>query len=253
MSKDLFSTQAADYAKWRPGYPKELINYIVSHVKHHNTAWDCATGNGQAATLLAEHFDKILATDLSNEQLKYAKQHPKITYTQSPAEHTPFESNTFDLITVAQAYHWIDHQKFCEEARRVCKPGAIVAVWGYDLCFTPDKTVNELIRKFYTETVGPYWDAARKLVDLQYKTVYFDFNEIPVSEQFSIKMTWSIRDLEGYLNSWSSVQKYIKVNGHSPVEAFINEVRRQWPRQEELSFEFPLFLRMGSVTRSLGH
>jgi len=247
MTKDLFSTQAASYAKWRPGYPKEFIDYIVSHVTHKHTAWDCACGNGQAAILLAEHFDKILATDLSTEQLKYARPHPKITYSQSTAEHTPFASNTFDLITVAQAYHWIDHEKFCAEAKRVGKPGAIVAVWGYNLCFTPDKAVNELIRKFYTETVGPYWDAARKLVDLEYKTVYFGFNEIPVNKQFSIKMQWSIRDLEGYLNSWSSVQKFIKVNGHSPVEAFIDEVSNHWPKQEELSFEFPLFLRLGSV------
>ncbi|HYC29973.1 MAG TPA: class I SAM-dependent methyltransferase, partial [Chitinophagaceae bacterium] len=235
------------YAKWRPGYPKEFIEYIVSHVKDHDTAWDCATGNGQAAILLAEHFDKIFATDLSEQQLKYAKQHPKITYSQSPAEHTQFEPNTFDLVTVAQAYHWLDHQKFCEEAKRVCKPGAIVAVWGYNLCTTPDRIVNFLVRQFYTETVGPYWDDARKLVDEEYKTVYFGFNEIPAREQFSIKMHWSIRDLEGYLNSWSSVQNYIRVKGHNPVEAFIDEMYNHWPHQEELLFEFPLFLRLGSV------
>jgi ubiquinone/menaquinone biosynthesis C-methylase UbiE len=247
MSKDLFSSQAADYAQWRPGYPNELIEYIVSFVQHRKTAWDCATGNGQAAILLAEHMDHVFATDLSTQQLQYAKQHPKITYTQGPAEHTQFEASTFDLVTVAQAYHWFDHQAFCNEANRVCKPGAIVAVWGYALCFTPDATLNELIRRFYLETTGPYWDAARKYVDEQYKSLYFGFNEIPVDKQFSIKMQWSQRDLEGYLSSWSSVQKYIKVNGHNPVEHFIDEVSNHWPRQEELQFEFPLFLRLGRV------
>src|SRR5215213_1501492 len=110
MPKDFFSKQAADYAKWRPGYPKELIEYIISFVQHRNTAWDCATGNGQAAILLADHMDHVFATDLSAEQLKYAKPHPKITYSQSSAEHTQFEPNTFDLVTVAQSYHWLDHK-----------------------------------------------------------------------------------------------------------------------------------------------
>ncbi len=247
MPKDLFSTQAASYAKWRPGYPKELIEYIISFVQDRDTAWDCATGNGQAAILLAEHMNKVLATDLSNEQLKYAKPHPKIIYSQSPAEHTSFADNTFDLVTVAQAYHWFDHEAFCKEASRVCKPGAVVAVWGYNLCSTHSATINELIRRFYTETTGPYWDAARKLVDQEYKTVYFGFNEIPVAQHFSIHMKWSIRDLEGYLSSWSSVQKYIKVNGQNPVEPFIDEVSEHWPQQEELAFEFPLFLRMGKA------
>jgi ubiquinone/menaquinone biosynthesis C-methylase UbiE len=249
MTKDLFSSQAADYAKWRPGYPKEFIDYIVSHVKQKNTAWDCATGNGQAAIMLAEYFDHVFATDLSKEQLKHARLHPKITYSQSTAEHTQFAPNTFDLVTVAQAYHWIDHEKFCGEVNRVCKSGAIVAVWGYNLGVTPYNAINELIQRFYTETTGPYWDPARKLVDLEYKSVYFGFNEIPVSEKFFIKTQWSIRDFEGYLNSWSSVQKYKQVNGHNPVEPFIDEVSNHWPQQEELQFEFALFLRIGSIIK----
>lgn len=247
MPKDFFSKQAADYAKWRPGYPKELIEYITSFVQHRDTAWDCATGNGQAAILLADHMNHVFATDLSAEQLKYAKPHPKITYSQSAAEHTQFQPNTFDLVTVAQSYHWFDHKAFCNEATRICKPGAVVAVWGYNLCYTPDTVINELIRRFYTETTGPYWDPARKFVDQEYKPLYFGFNEIPVDKKFSIKMQWSLRDLEGYLNSWSSVQKYIKVNGHNPVEAFIDEVHNHWPQQDELQFEFPLFIRLGRV------
>jgi ubiquinone/menaquinone biosynthesis C-methylase UbiE len=247
MPKDLFSEQAADYAKWRPGYPTELIKYIISFVPHRNTAWDCATGNGQAAILLAEHMDHVFATDLSTEQLKYAKQHPKITYSQSPAEHTQFGANTFDLVTVAQAYHWFDRQAFCTEATRVCKPGAVVAVWGYGLCYASEPLITELVRRFYEDVTGPYWDAARKYIEEEYKTVYFGFNEIPVNQQFSIKMQWALRDLEGYLNSWSAVQKYIKVNGHNPVESFIDEVSNHWPSKEKLQFEFPLYLRLGQV------
>lgn len=62
MDTDLFSSQSDLYAKYRPGYSSELIDYILSFVSEKNTAWDCATGNGQAAVLLAKHFNKVFAT-----------------------------------------------------------------------------------------------------------------------------------------------------------------------------------------------
>jgi ubiquinone/menaquinone biosynthesis C-methylase UbiE len=245
MPKDLFSQQAAHYSKWRPTYPPELIEYIVSFVPERKLALDCATGNGQAALLLAEHFEEVIATDLSNEQLKYAKPHPKIAYKQGPAEHTDFAENTFDLITVAQAYHWFDHKAFCQEAHRICKPGGVVAIWGYDLCFAQDPAVTNLIVHFYKDITGPYWDEGRKYIDDNYKTVYFDFKEIPVTKTFSIRTTWTIHDLQGFLNSWSAVQKYIKVNGHDPVEPFIRELNTIWSEDRRMEFQFPIFMRMG--------
>ena len=247
MAKDLFSGHAATYAKCRPGYPKELIEYIVSFVPDRDTAWDCATGNGQAAVLLAEHFNHIFATDLSKEQLLHAKEHPKITYSQGPAEHTDFADNTFDLITVAQAYHWFDQPTFCKEAKRVSKPGGIVAIWTYHLCFTKDDVINSKFFHFYEETTGPYWDPARKYVDEQYRTVHFDFEEIPIDKEFTILTQWSIQDFAGYLNSWSAVQKYIQVHEENPVDPFIAELSKYWEEGKVLEFEFPIALRMGHL------
>lgn len=246
MAKDLFSKQAATYAKWRPGYPQELADHIVSFVQNGDTAWDCATGNGQAAVMFAEYFEKVFATDLSNEQLKYARPHPKVTYSQGAAEKTDFPDNIFDLVTVAQAYHWFDHEAFCKEAKRVCKKGAVVAVWGYDLCRTPDDTINDLIVSFYRDVTGPYWDSARKYIDEHYQTVYFDFGEITSEKTFSIYTQWAIDDLRGYLNSWSAIQKYLNVHNNNPIDDFIDEVRPHW-KEKVMTFEFPLFLRMGRV------
>ncbi|HEY0678255.1 MAG TPA: class I SAM-dependent methyltransferase [Chitinophagaceae bacterium] len=247
MAKDLFSKQAAGYSKWRPGYPASLIEYIVSFVNHRKIAWDCATGNGQAAVLLAEYFDQVFATDLSESQLNYAKPHPRIIYSQSPAEHTLFSENTFDLVTVAQAYHWLDHEAFCKEVRRVCKSGAVAAVWGYGLCKSSRTDINDRFNAFYKDVTGPYWDPARHYVDEEYRTVRFDFEEIPVQKTFSIQAIWTIRDLEGYLGSWSAVQNFIKINGYDPVAVFIEELSSHWSEDEPLPFEFPLFMRLGRV------
>lgn len=248
MAKDLFSKQAATYARWRPGYPPEFISYIVSHVHARDTALDCATGNGQAAVLLAEHFRQVLATDLSPQQLEHAKPHPKITYSQSPAEQTDFADNTFDLVTVAQAYHWFDQPAFCREAKRICKPGAVVAIWTYHLCFTHNPSINERIVHFYKDVTGPYWDPARQYVDDLYRTVHFGFEEIPIDKEFFIDMRWTIQDLSGYLKSWSAVQKYIAVHGQDPVDAFIDSLGKHWQDGEVLDFQFPLVLRLGRTS-----
>jgi hypothetical protein len=86
--KDIFSLQAGSYASYRPGYPPELFDFIVQHIKNRDTAWDCATGNGQTATHLARYFGKVLATDISQKQLDNASRADNIVYSVQPAEQT---------------------------------------------------------------------------------------------------------------------------------------------------------------------
>src|SRR5215471_12947070 len=130
MAKDLFSSHAADYAKFRPTYPLSCIEYISSFAQKKECALDCATGNGQAAVLLANFFERVYATDLSQQQIDSATANPRISYSVSQAESTSFADNTFDAITIAQAYHWVNHKKFCEEAKRIGRNNGIVAVIG---------------------------------------------------------------------------------------------------------------------------
>jgi len=101
MSKDLFSKQANLYARYRPNYPPELIHYILDFVEVKNAAWDCATGNGQAAGLLSPFFRKIEATDISEKQLQQATLYNNVFYSISTAESTKFPDNSFDLIAIA--------------------------------------------------------------------------------------------------------------------------------------------------------
>ena len=103
--KDIFSSQSDGYAKYRPGYPKELFDFILKHPEKRIAAWDCATGNGQTAKELAKHFEQVYATDISSMQLANAEQLPNIFYSLQPAEQTKFENSSFDLITVSQALH----------------------------------------------------------------------------------------------------------------------------------------------------
>ena len=171
MAKDLFSNQAELYAKYRPSYPKELIEYIVSFVNKKEMALDCATGNGQAAVLLAPFFQKVFAIDTSLKQISQAVNFKGITYLRGEAEKTSFDDNSFDLITVAQAYHWFEFDAFSAEATRIAKPGAIIAVWGYGLVRSTDRALENAISNFYTRVVGKYWDSERRYIDQGYTTI----------------------------------------------------------------------------------
>lgn len=248
MSKDLFSERSELYAKYRPSYPKELFEYIFSFAEESDHAWDCATGNGQAAVVLADHFKKVEASDISAAQLEKAVHKPNIHYHLAPAEQTPFANDTFDLITVAQAYHWLNRKEFYKEATRVGKPNAVVAVWTYSLFQTEEEEINRIINHFYWDLTHPYWDAARKYVEDGYQTIEFDFAPLP-SKEFFIELSYTKEEFRGYLSTWSGVQAYTKKKGASPLPLIENDLDRIWNNEEQKKFRFPLALRIGSVKK----
>src|SRR6476646_3019710 len=119
MFKDHFSKQAAGYAKFRPRYPKKLFDYLGSIAPSRQVAWDCATGNGQAAAGLASVFDRVIETDASETQIANAQSHYFFFNGTATAENSGIGSATIDLIMVAQALHWFDLDRFYVDVRRV--------------------------------------------------------------------------------------------------------------------------------------
>jgi ubiquinone/menaquinone biosynthesis C-methylase UbiE len=244
--KDYFSSQSKAYAAFRPTYPKALYDFIFRQVRIKETAWDCATGNGQVASYLADYFHDVYATDISQQQLDHAHKKRNIHYSIGSAERPSFESNQFDLITVAQALHWFDRDKFYEEVKRVGKPDSILAIWGYAMLYI-EPSIDELILNFYNETVGPYWDDARRLVEQEYQTISFPFEKLE-TPRFSIEVEWTLSQLSGYFSSWSATQKYIKEKGTDPVPDFIETLRKHWTRQS-MNVTFPIFTRIGTIKK----
>lgn len=246
MLKDNFSTQAALYAKFRPKYPEEIYDFVLSKVKSFDTAWDCATGNGQVASRLSKDFQEVFATDISQKQLDNAQQADNIHYAIAQAEKTDFQANTFDLITVGQAIHWFDFERFYQEVRRVAKPEAIFAAWGYGTLTIDNVEANVLFQDFYQEQIGEYWDAERGYIDDEYRTLPFTLAEIE-SPRFEMVYQWTLAELEGYLNTWSSVQKYIKIHHENPVDGFIESLKAIYKSSDIFTVNFPIFMKVGVV------
>ncbi|UYZ63497.1 class I SAM-dependent methyltransferase [Hymenobacter weizhouensis] len=239
---DRFSTQASLYARYRIDYPPALYEWLLARVPGRERAWDCATGNGQVAQVLARHFARVDATDLSAAQLAQAPAHPGIIYQQAPAEHPPFPDSSFDLVTVAQALHWFDMEAFNGEVSRVLRPGGVVAEWGYGLVQVSPH-LDSLLRQFHDDTLGSYWDANRWHILDAYARLPFPFAATEHA-RFEVERQWSADWMLNYLRTWSSAVKFQQQHGHDPVLLLADELTRHWGA-EERTVRFPVFVRLG--------
>jgi SAM-dependent methyltransferase len=245
--KDHFSAQAADYAKFRPGYPRELFDYLVSIPPSRQLAWDCGTGNGQAAVALALVFDRVIATDASERQITNAEPHERVEYRVAPAEDSGIESETLDLIVVAQALHWFDLDRFYAEARRVLKVNGVLAASAYNLLHV-EPTIDEVVNRYYYEVVGPFWPPERKLIE-QFANLPFPFHKID-PPKFEMTVQWSLEHLLGYLRTWSSTQRFIAAKGTDPLDQITDDLHRTWGKpQQTRSVSWPLVVRIGRKPR----
>lgn len=224
---DHFSAHAADYAKARPSYPPELFAWLAQQCPARDLVWDCATGNGQAALALTEHFKQVRATDLSAEQLARAKPHPRIDYRAAPAEASGLADSSCDLVTVAQALHWFCHDGFYAEAKRVLKPGGLLAAWTYGL-LRGEPELDAIVQDFHSNIVGCYWPPERHWVDRGYQGMPFPLRDI-AAPGFEIRLEWTLADLLAYLRTWSATQRCIRDSGSDPCPALGNRLRSVWP------------------------
>lgn len=239
-----FRKQAAAYAEFRPDYPEELFRFVASLGTRHDLAWDCATGNGQAATGMARHFKRVIATDISAEQISHARQKSNVEYRVAPSESSGLPDTSVDVVTVCQAMHWLDRPRFFAEARRVLAPGGalIVTVYG-DAHIADNSSLDELLQRFSKIFMRDYWPADRKLVDGLYAAVQFPFPLLPAPD---IKLTkqWTLTRLAGYMRSWSSTARYIERHGRDPVAEVEREMHNLWGNPEvsrQITWPFRIF------------
>ena len=209
--KDNFSQNADLYKQYRPEYPKELLDYIVKQVPVHANVWDCGTGNGQLAKELCKSFVKVYATD---------------------------------LITVGQAVHWFDFDKFYAEVNRTLKSNGVIAILGYGK-LQIDQEIDPIIDRLYFDILGKYWDKERRYIDENYQTIPFPFDEIkcPV---FSNTYNWTLEQLIGYLETWSALSHYKKQNNKNPMEQVKQELRKNWTGNIKKKINFPVLTRIGN-------
>ncbi len=244
--KDHFSTRSSRYAAFRPRYPAELFTYLASLTPRHDLAWDCATGSGQAARGLAEHYTRVSATDASAAQIEAAAPHAGVEFRVAPAQASGLPDRSADLITVAQAAHWFDLPAFYAEVRRVLKPGGLLAIWCYErLAVAP--ALDAIVEDFYAGLLGPYWPPERRLVESGYRDLDFPFAEL-TAPAMPMTASWTLDQLLGYFSTWSAVKAYQRATGEDPLPAPRARLASAWiSLAQAKTIKWPLSVRLGRL------
>ena len=248
--KDHFSQKAKAYSQFRPSYPRELFQWLAKQVPAHERAWDCATGSGQSAQGLAEFFFQVAATDASESQLTHARAHSRVRYSVGTAEKSGLETDSVDMITVAQAVHWFDLTAFYAEARRVARPHGVLALWSYGPHLSGVDAIDTLFKEYGFGIIGPYWPPETKRIQEGYRTLAFPFEELS-PPALSLDVNWNLHELEGYLSSWSASQRYFAANGTDPFDLVRERLLAAWGNPDvPRLLRSPLAVRAGRIHKA---
>ena len=178
-------------------------------------ALDCATGSGQLALGLVQFCERVIATDASPEQIERAEPHPRIEYRVVPAEDSGLEDASVGLLTVGQALHWFDHERFGAEAQRVVATGGLLVCVSYANCTVADE-IDAIVTTLYADILDAYWPPERGLVETGYRTIPLPGEPLPFPAIESATR-WSAESMLGYLRTWSAAKRYEKERGEDPV------------------------------------
>ncbi|WP_205481645.1 methyltransferase domain-containing protein [Sphingomonas arenae] len=241
---DLFSGHAELYAQARPTYPPSLMPEIAALAPGRTRAWDAGTGNGQSAHLLAGHFDHVHATDASEQQIAHAQPHPRVHFAVEPAERCSLASGSCDLVLVAQALHWFDLDAFYAEARRVLKPGGVLAAIGYGW-FYVDPQVDEVVGRTLLKPLEPYWASNNWLLVDGYRTIPFPGEEVRCAPA-AMHLAWSREQLVDYVRSWSAFRRWTDADPAAWNKVLV-ELTRVWPDEQVRHVFMPIVTRVARL------
>lgn len=238
-AQDHFSSIAPQYAVGRIGYPEDLYRFLGAQCQEHGLAWDCATGSGQAALDLARMFTRVIATDISEGLLALAPLHPRISYRAAAAEKSGIESDSVDLVTVAQALHWFDLTDFWAEVMRVLKHGSVLAFWGYQWPVVAP-AVDHVLEDFRA-VISSSWPERSRILHGGYTSICPPFEEIS-SPSFEASAQWELDDYLAHLRSWSATRYYCERSGEDITKRFQPAFAGVW-RGGRVPVKWPLILR----------
>ena len=241
--EDHFSAVAGEYAEYRPGYPLGLVKFLASLARVHELVWDCATGSGQAAVLLAREFKRVVATDLSQQQLAHAQPAANIEYRQGDESESGLPDASCDVVTAAQAAHWFDVPRFYAEVDRVLKPRGVIAIWGYGV-IRISAAIDPIVEWFEHERVGRYWPPGREHANAQYRTLAFPYPRVD-TPSFVMEHRWSRAHFLGYLGTWSAVDRCLRAEGRDPIPDVAARLAALWPEDEIRLIQWPIHLLVG--------
>jgi SAM-dependent methyltransferase len=132
--KESFDTAASDYARYRSGYPDEVVDAVMtmSRLGTGSRVLEIGCGTGQLSVPLAQQGVQLVAVELGPNLAATARQnlmgYPGARVEVSGFEEWPLPEALFDSVVSASAFHWIDPQVRFPKAARALRPGGVLTI-----------------------------------------------------------------------------------------------------------------------------
>ena len=227
MNEDKFNGMGKIYSKYRPSYPVNFIDYLFTDVgiSQSSTIADIGSGTGILTKQLLEKGSKVYGIEPNVDMRAIAetnlKNFSKFTSINGNSENTTIADNSIDYITVAQAFHWFDREKFKKECQRILKhEGKVILVWN-----TRDNE-SELVMENY-EVNRKYCPNFKGFSDGMYgKTNEDDFSNF-FNGKYETKVFINnlIFDMDGFIGRNLSASYALKSND-AQYNNYVNELKK---------------------------
>jgi SAM-dependent methyltransferase len=216
-----FSNRAENYARYRTSYPEAVVSFLEKTFNLINDQWiaDIGSGTGLFTELLLKRGYNVVGIE-PNEQMRIAAELRlgscnRFVSRNRSAEDTGLRRHSIDMITVAQAFHWLNADAARKEFTRILKPGAPV-VLGWNV----RKKDEGFMEKFecLKTGFGIDYNPALKINDAAIR-LFFQSGRVR-SATFSNTQWLDFDSLKGQLLS----SPYIPLPGHKSYDAMISEL-----------------------------
>ena len=152
MKSTVFTQKAEDYALYRPQYSSEAIEALIDIVSL-NSSWkvaDIASGTGNVSINLVDKVKQVFAVEPEGAMRQQAEwllnKHSSFKSIEATAENTTLEDKSIDLITLGQAFHWIDWTPALTEFNRILKPEGWIALLWNEYETTPEFEIEYIFK-----------------------------------------------------------------------------------------------------------
>jgi SAM-dependent methyltransferase len=154
-----FSDRVADYVKYRPGYPTDILPYLQKEIglDSQMRVADVGSGTGILTRLFLENRNNVYAVEPNDAMRKAAEaalgNDPGFHSVKGTAEQTTLAKGSMDVITAGQAFHWFDAGRTKKEFLRISGENAwAVLIWNERQVSTPfEKDYEGLLLQYATD------------------------------------------------------------------------------------------------------
>ena len=230
-AKERFSNRVADYVRYRPGYPSEVLPLLRTEcsLRPGHVIADIGSGTGFLSELFLKNGNHVYGIEPNKEMRaageEYLASYDNFSSIEACAEATTLNDASVDLITAGQSFHWFDPDAARREFARILKPdGWVVVVW------------NDRVKE--GATLMQAYEGLLERYGIDYKQVKESYPEAErIRAFFDI---FSQRDLPNYqLLDWEALAGRLRsasvtpTEGHPNYEPMMQELRRLYDAQQQ--------------------